>query len=404
MAINFAQEVLDRCDTLALHSESKENITRRFLTAPMRQVHRLVTSWMEEVGLSVRVDNIGNIIGSYIYKKNSPTLIIGSHLDTVVNAGKYDGILGFLLPLSLLKILQKKNITLKHNIEVIGFSDEEGSRYRKNFLGSLGRIGRFPLEYLQELDQDGISMKEAIENFGLTPTKINQTSKFQKGDLFLEIHTEQGFVLQNSGVSLGIVNGIVGQTHWMMEFAGKANHAGTCLMGDRQDALVCASKAILYITKEACSQDGLVATCGEIVNYPNSVNIISDKTLLTLDVRHYNNEIREQFLIKTAKHLQKLANDSNVGFKKSILGTKNTVECSAQVKKLLSQSFKNQNIEPYYLNSGAGHDAMIMASSMPAAMLFVRSPNGVSHHPSELVYLADIEKALKVLTDFLCCL
>lgn len=401
---NFAQEVYQRCDILASFSENDANITRRFLTAPMKKTHQQVSSWMQEVGLTVSVDALGNIIGKKMYSENAPTIIMGSHLDTVINAGKYDGILGCLLPLTLLKILQEKKIPIKKNIEIIGFSDEEGTRYKKNFLGSLGRIGEFPLEYLKEKDLEGMSMEEAITDFGLDVSKINKITDFEKGDFFLEIHTEQGFVLQKEGKSLGIVDGIVGQTHWLLEFEGKSNHAGTCLMPDRQDSLACAAEAIFFITQEAKNQQGLVATCGQINNYPNSINVISEKTTVSLDVRHYDNAIKEQFLEKVKTYLQALAVKNNIRFQKKLLGEKKTVECSAAIKNLLDKSFQKQNITDYHLVSGAGHDAMIMAKKVPMAMLFLRSPNGVSHHPSEIVEIADIEQALSVLTEFFCSL
>ena len=396
----FAEEVYQRCDILASYSENKNNITRRFLTSPMKIVHQQVKGWMEEVGLEVFIDNIGNIIGRKIYDEKAPTIIMGSHLDTVINAGKYDGILGVLLSLSLLKILQEQKIPIKRNIEIIGFSDEEGARYKKNFLGSLGRIGQLPSEYLEIKDEQGISMQETIFTFGLDTQKINNSAAFKTGDFFLEVHTEQGFVLQNAKEAIGIVDSIIGQTHWVLEFAGQANHAGTCLMGDRQDSLVCAAEAISYITNVAKKQEGLVATCGQILNYPNSINVISEKTKVSLDVRHHSDKIKEHFLQKIENFLTDLADKHKVCFQKILLGEKKTVNCSLAIKKLLASSFEKNQIKPFYLSSGAGHDAMIMARKIPMAMLFLRSPNGVSHHPSEIVEVADIEKAFLVLVTF----
>ena len=223
---------------------------------------------------------------------------------------------------------------------------------------------------------------------------------FKKMIFFLEIHTEQGFVLQDATMPLGIVTDIVGQTHWMMEFLGKANHAGTCLMQNRQDSLVCAAKAIFWITKQAKEEKGLVATCGEIKNEPNSINIISEKTNVSLDVRHRDDAVREKFLKKVDLHLQNLAKENKVSFQKKLLGERKTVACSEKITNLLSKSFTNLNLKPYFMTSGAGHDAMIMARKIPSAMLFLRSPNGVSHHPSELVKKEDIKKSLSVLVDF----
>ena len=397
---NFATEILQRCDILAGYSENKTNITRRFLTPPMKQLHKLVKIWMQEANLQTEVDNAGNIIGRRIQNTNYPTIIIGSHLDTVVNAGKYDGILGFLIALSLAKILQEKKFSIQRNIEIIGFSDEEGARFKKNFLGSLARIGEFPNEYLDEKDEKNISMKEAIHSFGLDSKQINQMKKFQKGDFFLEVHTEQGMTLQKENLSLGIVEGIAGQTHWLMKFVGKSNHAGTCLMMDRQDSLVCAAEAIALITQEAKLQENLVATCGMIQNEPNAINVISAQTRVSLDVRHYSDQTRNNFLQKIEKKLQSLAKKNNVQFQKKVLGEKNSVQCSDAIKKTLIQACQNQNIPPHLIVSGAGHDAMIMAKKIPMAMLFLCSPNGISHHPNEIVKLEDIEKSLLVLEEF----
>ena len=396
----WAKEVLQRCDIIASYSENSHNITRRFLTPPMKDLHQLITKWMYEAGLEVKVDNAGNIIGRRIENDNFSSIIIGSHLDTVINAGKYDGILGFLLGLSLVKILKEKGISLQKNIEIIGFSDEEGIRFKKNFLGSLARINSFPKEYLVEKDEDNISIKEAIINFGLDPKKINQSKKLKEGDLFLEIHTEQGMVLAKNKFSLGIVDAIVGQTHWMLEFSGKANHAGTCVMEDRQDSLVCAAQAIFSITKKAKLEPNLVATCGVIKNEPNAINVISGNTKVSLDVRHAKDKIRNQFLEEIEKELKELAKESNVSFSKKILGEKNSIQCSPKIKSMLKKACQNKKIPPFFITSGAGHDAMIMAQKIPMGMLFICSPNGLSHHPDEVVNLKDVENSLLILEEF----
>lgn len=393
-------EILERCNTLATFSESPDNLTRLFLSSPMHDVHKTVRAWMEEAGMQVRVDAIGNIIGHYAGQtENAKTLLIGSHLDTVKNAGKYDGMLGVLLGIAVVKALEGERLPFA--IEVIGFCEEEGVRYSKPFFGSKAVIGQFESAWLELRDADNISVAEAIRNFGLNPADIPKARL--TGDYlgYLEFHIEQGPVLESLNFPLGIVEAIVGQSRLELIFLGKANHAGTTPMNLRQDALAGAAEWMLFVEREAKTQTGLVATVGTISALPGADNVIPGEVKLSLDVRHAVDATREKMVSYLLGEAEKIAASRHLTVSWQMRLEQNAVLCDAGLVSRLKQAVGESGYPVHRMTSGAGHDAMILAERMPTAMLFLRTPGGLSHHPDETVSEDDVAAALEVGLAFL---
>jgi allantoate deiminase len=393
-------EILERCDTLAAFSESPDNLTRLFLSNAMHDVHKMVRAWMEKAGMQVRVDGVGNIIGRYpAQTENAKTFLIGSHLDTVKNAGKYDGMLGVLLGIAVVKALEGESLPFA--IEVIGFPEEEGVRYAKPFFGSKAVIGEFDKAWLELRDQHDISVAEAIRNFGLNPDNIPKAKLTGEYVGYLEFHIEQGPVLESLNLSLGIVEAIVGQTRLELTFHGKANHAGTTPMNLRQDALAGAAEWMLFVEGEANRQAGLAATIGTISALPGASNVIPGEVKLSLDVRHADDTTRKKAVSDFLVKAENIAASRHLTISWQIRLEQNAVPCDAALVKRLEGAVGETRYPVHFITSGAGHDAMVLAERMPAAMLFLRTPGGLSHHPDEIVLESDVAAALEVGLAFL---
>lgn len=397
---NLAREILERCNMLATFSESPDNLTRLFLSNPMHGVHKTVRTWMEEAGMQVRVDAVGNMIGHYPARtENARTLLVGSHLDTVKNAGKYDGMLGVLLGIALVKSLAGERLPFA--LEIAGFSEEEGVRYSKPFFGSKAVIGKFEDAWLELRDANDISVAEAICNFDLNPDAIPK-AKFTGDYLgYLEFHIEQGPVLESLNLPLGIVEAIVGQTRLELTFHGKANHAGTTPMNLRQDALAGAAEWMLLVEGVAKKQPGVVATIGTISALPGAGNVIPGEVKLSLDVRHADDATREKAGADFLSGAEQIAGSRHLTVSWQIRLEQNAVPCDVCFVKRLAEAVGKTHYPVYRMASGAGHDAMVLAEMMPVAMLFLRTPGGLSHHPDETVLESDVGAALEVGLAFL---
>src|ERR1700674_2840970 len=277
--------------SLATFSEDASSTRRTSLSPPMCQCHEEIARWMEPLGAQVQIDGAGNFRGVYpALQPNAPRLLIGSHLDTVPNAGAYDGILGVVLAIALLEELRGRRLPFA--IEVVGFSEEEGIRFGTPFIGSRALVGRLDQELLDVRDARGISVREAIEEFGLNPAKISE-AELEKDTLgYVEFHIEQGPVLERLNLPLSAVDVIAGQSRLEFVFLGRANHAGTTPMHLRHDAIAGAAEWIGTAERVAQSVPGLVATVGKIEAKPGAMNVIAGEAKLTLDVRHGSDEIR----------------------------------------------------------------------------------------------------------------
>jgi len=353
---------------------------------------------MESLGLQVSVDAMGNLRGSPI-NREIPRLLIGSHIDTVPNAGAYDGVLGVLLGLALVDACRP--MELPFGIELMAFSEEEGVRFRLPFLGSRALAGDVNSRLLSVRDANGISMEEAIFAFGLNPQQMEEARLSDDTFAFLEFHIEQGPVLEKAGLPLAAVEAIAGQSRVTVVFVGSANHVGTTPMDLRRDALAAAAEWIIAVETFARAADGCVATVGRLQVLPGASNVVPGEVTASLDVRHASNAERKSatdFLLQRAQDIcdrRELACSFRTDLEQS------SVPMSPELVTAVEHAIAAAGVTPKRMVSGAGHDAMILAQVVPSAMIFLRSPGGISHHPDESVLVEDVEKAILAGINFL---
>jgi allantoate deiminase len=398
--IDHANCIIARCRQLATCTEVAGETTRLFLSPPMREVHALLKGWMEAAGMTVKVDAIGNLRGVWPgLTANCPRLLIGSHLDTVPNAGAFDGILGVVLGLAVVEQLRGQHLPFA--IEVIGFSEEEGVRFNKPFLGSLALIGKLDADTLARADRNGITIAEAIRNYDLDPTNLSDALLPEEAFAYLEFHIEQGPILESEGASLGIVEALVGQTRMQLTFTGQANHAGTTPMHLRHDAMAAAADWIVAVEAYANVNAGLVATVGKVETSPGAGNVIAGRVAASLDVRHVDDQTRQTAVSALIDIANSAAARRGVQVSAQTQLEQSAVPLSPFLTQLLQTAADRAGFPSRRMTSGAGHDAMIVAQRLPSAMLFLRSPGGLSHHPDESVHAQDVEAALATAMEFL---
>jgi len=393
--IEKAQEIIGRCRALAELSEEPGRTTRTFLSPPMKQVHDLAGKWMAEAGMQVRVDAAGNLRGVYAgLKPGARRLLIGSHLDTVPDAGAFDGILGVMLGIAFIEELARERRNFA--IEVIGFSEEEGVRFGVPFIGSRAVVGTAG-ELLSA--QPGIA--EAIRAFGLDAAGLAEAELTEDTAGYLEMHIEQGPVLDSLRLPLAVVDAIAGQSRLDLSFRGHANHAGTTPMRLRRDALAGAAEWISSVECEGRSVEGLVATVGRLNVAPGAGNVVPGSVRMSLDVRHAADAVRKDAVQRTLTRAGVIASDRGLTIEWKILLDQPSTPMSKPLMEALERAVLESGYPVHQMSSGAGHDAMILAGRIPAAMLFVRSPGGISHHPDEAVLTEDVAAALVVGMRFL---
>ena len=399
--MNAADYTLDLCDRIAAHTDVPGTITRTFLSPATAAVHTLLRAEMEALGMTVRTDSAGNVRGIYPAEApDAPTLLTGSHIDTVPDAGRYDGILGVALPIALVRALDGKR--LPYAIEIIAFSEEEGVRFKLPFIGSRALIGGFGSADLTRTDANGISIGEAIRNFGLNPGNIADAALTPGTFAFFEAHIEQGPVLEARGLPLGIVTTIIGQSRLGLTFHGQANHAGTTPMSYRKDALTAAAQWITEVEEYPKGDPHLLATVGSIQASPGAANVIPGAVTVSLDVRHPSDSARLNAIAGLVSKAEACAQQRGLTLTTVDRGGQASVPMDASLREALTAAAAPY--APHAMPSGAGHDAMILARKLPAAMLFLRTPGGLSHHPNESVSAADIEAATATCLSFLAAL
>ena len=393
MLARQAREVIDSCRLLAGFSEEPGRTTRTFLSPPMREVHAYLGSWMQRCGMSVQVDNAGNLRG--VYPASAPgsrRLFIGSHLDTVSDAGAFDGVLGVVLAVALVDLLQHR--PLPFSVEVVGFSEEEGVRFGVPVIGSRALTGTLDDDVLRRVDASGRSVADAIRDYGLDPSCIVD-ARIDDGALgYLECHIEQGPVLDSLGIPLGIVNAIVGQSRLTVTFTGSANHAGTTPMHARRDAVAGAAEWIGAVETVARRTPGLVATVGRIGARPGATNVVAGVCEASLDVRHPSDLARPTAVETLRWTAEQIAARRELRVRFETHLDQPSVVMNPALVAALERAIAAQGLPVHRIDSGAGHDAMILAGRIPAAMLFLRSPGGISHHPNEAVIEGDVAAAL----------
>ena len=397
---NQALRAIAECRQIAAMSEDPNRITRRFLTEPVHQVHAHLRERMESIGMTVHVDAAGNLRGLWRPPgASSKRLVMGSHIDTIPDAGAFDGVLGVVMALEWVEIAKELKLPLA--IEVIAFSEEEGVRFGVPFIGSRAVAGRFDPALLNCEDSDGITLLDTIRAFGLDPNMIADAALDQDAIGFVEIHIEQGPVLESEGLSLAVVSGIVGQTRLTIEFTGQANHAGTTPMRLRHDAMAAAAEWVTEVERLALATEGLVATVGKVDVEPNVGNVVPGKAQVSLDVRHAHDASRTSAVEKLIEKANAIAEHRCLALQRTDRLDQPAVPMDERLTSFLADAIEAAGMPLKRIASGAGHDAMVMAGRLPTAMLFLRSPGGISHHPSEAVREEDVEAALHVGRNFL---
>ena len=395
-----AQRAIAECRHIAAMSEEPGRITRRFLTAPMHQVHAHLRRRMEAIGMKVHVDAAGNLRGLWQpAATRGKRVVVGSHIDTVPDAGAFDGILGVTLAIELVGIAQELASPL--SIEVIAFSEEEGVRYGLPYLGSRAVAGRFDNSLLALTDANGTTVESALRGFGLDPGKIADAALAEDSMCFFEMHIEQGPQLEAENLSVAAVTAIVGQTRLTLTFTGQANHAGTAPMHLRRDALAAAAEWITTVETLAQHTEGLAATVGKIVAEPNVGNVVPGLVRVSLDVRHARDSIRNAAVDQLLASANAIAERRKLTVQIAGQLQQPAVPMDERLTAFLDSSIQSAGYPSKTMPSGAGHDAIVMAGRLPTAMLFLRSPGGISHHPAEDVREQDVEAALHVAREFL---
>jgi len=397
-----AARAIAECRLIATMTEEPGRITRRFLTPPMHAVHAHLRARMEALGMSVDVDAAGNLRGLWMPPGAGPRrLVLGSHIDTVPDAGAFDGVLGVTIALEWVALAQQLAPPLALAIEVIAFSEEEGVRYGLPYLGSRAVAGRFDPKLLTLIDTEGVAVEAALRSFGLDPDRIGDAVLDSNAACFVEVHIEQGPLLEAENLSVAAVTTIVGQTRLTLTFTGHANHAGTAPMHLRRDALAAAAQWISGVEALAQRTEGLAATVGRISVEPNVGNVVPGVARVSLDVRHARDSVRN------AAVEELLAKADSIAAKRGLTLTRTgqleqpAVPMDERLTSFLTDAIESAGFPVKTMPSGAGHDAIVMAGRLPTAMLFLRSPGGISHHPDEAVLEQDVEASLMVAGHFL---
>ncbi|GAC1450896.1 MAG: allantoate amidohydrolase [Ktedonobacterales bacterium] len=394
-----ARAVMERCAILGGFSEEPDRLTRRVATPPMRQVAAVVAEWMAAAGMTVRQDNIGNVIGRYEASvPGAKTLLLGSHVDTVRDAGRYDGPLGVLVALACVERLRARQERLPFAIEVLAFADEEGLRFHTAYLGSKVVAGTLEPEVLQLSDEDGVTLAAAIRAYGGNPEAL-AGDHWQGGDLlgYCEVHIEQGPVLEARGLPVGVVSAIQGQSRIDVRWRGEAGHAGTVPIPLRRDALCAAAEFILAVEALARATPGLVATVGQVAIEPGASNVIPGLARLSLDVRHPDDDARAAACQRLRERAGEIAASREVELEWQPLQENGAVVCSPHLAGMLQRAVAAAGYPVHTLPSGAGHDGVTMSQLTEIAMLFVRCKGGISHNPAESVTSEDVSVAIDVL-------
>jgi len=393
-----AERVMARADALAAISETPDALTRVYLSAQHLQANQLVGEWMRQAGMTVWQDSVGNICGRYEgAQEGAQAVLLGSHLDTVRNAGRYDGMLGVLTAIEVVDGLHQQGRHLAQAIEIVGFGDEEGTRFGITLLGSRGITGSWPQGWLETCDASGISVAQAMVQAGLDPARVALAARHQDDfSACLELHIEQGPCLEQEGLALGVVEAINGARRLSCRFTGEAGHAGTVPMNHRKYALAAAAEWMVLIENTTRQRGGnRVATVGELRCLPGAVNVIPGEVALSLDIRGPQDAPLDALLAELLAQAQTIAARRGLSFSAEEFYRIAATPCDARLQELLGQAVESVQGRSLSLPSGAGHDTIALAERWPVGMLFVRCKGGVSHHPAESVMAEDVALAIE---------
>ncbi|AWF50823.1 TPA: allantoate amidohydrolase [Klebsiella michiganensis] len=392
-----AARVMARADELAAISETPDALTRVYLSPQHLEANQRAARWMTQAGMTVWQDSVGNICGRYEgEQEGAPAILLGSHLDTVRNAGRYDGMLGVLAAIEVVHGLHQQGRRLKQAIEIVGFCDEEGTRFGITLLGSRGITGTWPESWLAQTDADGVSVAQAMVLAGLDPARIHLAARRpEEIAAYLELHIEQGPCLEQEGLALGVVEAINGARRLNCRFTGEAGHAGTVPMSHRKDALAAAAEWMVRVETLTREQGGnRVATVGTLRCAPGAVNVIPGDVTLTLDIRGPHDQPLDALLDTLLNEAQAIASRRQLRFSAEEFYRIAATACDSGLQQVLSEAVQAVQGRSLTLPSGAGHDAIAIAERWPSAMLFVRCKGGISHHPAESVTADDVALAI----------
>ena len=394
-----AQLVMERCASLAVFSEEPDRLTRRYGSPALRDAREQVAEWMAAAGLAIRRDAVGNLFGRREGPgAGAPTLLLGSHLDSVRDAGNFDGPLGVLTALACAEAVGRRTEPVPFAVEVVAFADEEGLRFHTMYLGSGAVAGSFDRAWLDWTDGAGVTLATAMREMGGDPAALD-SARWAGGPLlgWAEVHIEQGPVLEGLDLPVGVVTGIVAQSKIALRFTGEAGHAGTLPMDRRHDAFCAAAEATLACEAIARTTGGLVATVGQVTVSPGAANVVPGSVELSLDVRHPDRDILTGACQAMRERVEAIAASRGVAMTWEVLHDHPAVLSDAGLTGAVSRAVSAAGLPVHRLPSGAGHDAATLAAIAPTAMLFVRCAGGVSHNPAESVAVDDVAIAIDVL-------
>lgn len=402
-APNLGQLAMQRQTALARHTDEPGKMTRLYLSPAHKRAVEEISGWMEAAGMKVSVDALGSLIGRYEGRtKAAPAVLIGSHIDTVRDAGIYDGIFGVIAGLAAVEELHRARERLPFAIEVIAFGDEEGVRFPTTLSGSRGLAGTFDRKLLDARDSAGVSLRDALKAFGCDPGRVAQAAKKPADVLaYVEVHIEQGPVLEAEGLAVGVVTAINGASRFAVEVAGMAGHAGTVPMNLRRDALAAAAEMILAIERRAAAEADLVATVGRVEALPGATNVIPGGARFTIDLRSPDDGRRRTACADLEKQFAAIAQRRSVKLSMKKIHDAPAATCAPGMVAGIGAVIERNGQELRALPSGAGHDAMAMGPLCPMGMLFVRCEGGISHNPAEAMTAEDADSAIRILLDYL---
>jgi allantoate deiminase len=389
-----AADVLARCAILGEVSEERDRLTRRFATPALASAGEIIAGWMADAGMTTRRDAVGNVMGRY--GDGERPFVLGSHLDTVPGAGTFDGPLGIVAAIAVVERLAAGGPQPSCPVEVVAFADEEGTRFGTSYLGSAAYVGAFEPAWLDHVDGEGITLRDAIRAWGGEPESALEASAPGLSG-YLEMHIEQGPVLEREGLPVGVVTAIAGQTRARIVLTGKAGHAGTLPMDARHDALAAAAEAVLAVERRGRAEPGLVATVGALALSPNVGNVVPGEVRMLLDMRHADDGVRRRAAAEVRADVEGIAAARGVDAAWTTRYDTPAAVLDAALRARLADALRVQGIPARDLVSGAGHDAVVLSRICPAAMLFVRCAEGISHDPRESVSEEDVAVALDVL-------
>lgn len=400
-----SNRIITRLEELSSISDDNDCISRFYGTAAHQRASDLIFNWMSEAGMLVTKDTIGNIRGiCQSSESGAKHFVIGSHFDSVHDAGKYDGPLGILLGIEMAERLAQEKISLPFHLNCVAFADEEGSRFSTAYLGSSVLAGNFDQQWLSRKDDQGMTFEELIEYNGGSIENIAQDQILKEDWLgYFEAHIEQGPVLCSEDLPVCLVSGIAAQARVNVSWKGMAGHAGTSPMDIRNDALCAAAEFTLMIEDIGkVNKEQLVATVGKLNVSPNTSNVIPGLVEQSLDIRSPNDPFLSEMLQLIESKGRQIANKRNIEFEWNLMQLNPSIECDTSLQESLGRSIKKGNINRVLtIPSGAGHDAVMISAVAPVSMLFVRCTAGISHNPLEYVEPSDINDALTVCNHFM---